>query len=57
MMLLWQLWEETNVFHIFMDQFIVKECSQTPEEYEKDPYPLDTFCEMIVHRVFVDLTS
>lgn len=57
MMLLWQLWEEKNVFEIFVDQFIVKQCEQTPEEYERDPYKLEAFFEMIVHRIFVDLTS
>ena len=55
--ILWYLWEDKDIFNKFVDEFMVKKCQVTPEQYEQDPTRLDEFLEMIVHRCFVDLTS
>jgi len=55
--LMWYLWDDPEIFKLFTDKFMVKQCEITPEEYERDPQKLDEFLEMVVHRCFLDLTS
>lgn len=35
--LMWYLWDDQEIFKLFIDRFMVKQCEITPEEYERDP--------------------
>ena len=53
--LFWYLWENKEVFDIFVDNYLNQQCKQLYESGQLDK--LQDLLELVVHRLFVDLTS
>jgi hypothetical protein len=52
---MWYLWENTSIFHKFIDDFLIKECEIA---YSKGlSREADKILYMAVHNMFIEPTS